>query len=140
MSSTVEHILDESFKHINEPSEYPNDTHVTVTELPNFQSDVEEGQNTDQEGELNEEEINPPRADEGKDAWLFLAGCFIFEALIWGFPFAFGVFQSYYSTHAPFDRNPKGIAVVGTCATGISEWAICLCSLECFYTSLAELA
>ncbi|PQE26869.1 MFS monocarboxylate transporter protein [Rutstroemia sp. NJR-2017a BVV2] len=81
--------------------------------------DVEEGQNTDGEGKLNEEENNAPRADGGKDAWLFLAGCFIFEALIWGFPFAFGVFQSYYSTHAPFDRNPKGIAVIGTCATGI---------------------
>lgn len=25
-----------------------------------------------------------PRADGGRDAWLFLAGCFIFEALIWG--------------------------------------------------------
>lgn len=25
-----------------------------------------------------------PRADGGKDAWLFLAACFLFEALIWG--------------------------------------------------------
>lgn len=25
-----------------------------------------------------------PRADGGKHAWLFLAGCFVFEALIWG--------------------------------------------------------
>jgi hypothetical protein len=25
-----------------------------------------------------------PRADGGRDAWLFLAGCFVFEALIWG--------------------------------------------------------
>jgi len=25
-----------------------------------------------------------PRADEGKHAWLFLAGCFVFEALVWG--------------------------------------------------------
>lgn len=25
-----------------------------------------------------------PEADRGKDAWLFLAGCFMVEALIWG--------------------------------------------------------
>jgi hypothetical protein len=25
-----------------------------------------------------------PKVDGGKDAWLFLFGCFIFEALVWG--------------------------------------------------------
>lgn len=25
-----------------------------------------------------------PRVDGGKDAWLFLAGCFLIEALTWG--------------------------------------------------------
>lgn len=25
-----------------------------------------------------------PQADRGKEAWLFLAGCFMVEALIWG--------------------------------------------------------
>lgn len=34
-----------------------------------------------------------PRADGGKGAWLFLTACFMLEALIWGFPFSFGVFQ-----------------------------------------------
>lgn len=29
-------------------------------------------------------EINLPPVDRGKHAWLFLAACFIFEALIWG--------------------------------------------------------
>ncbi|TGO65987.1 hypothetical protein BOTNAR_0071g00240 [Botryotinia narcissicola] len=62
---------------------------------------------------------NVPRADGGKDAWLFLAACFVFEALIWGFPFAFGVFQTYYSTHPPFDKHANDIAITGTCATGI---------------------
>ncbi|PVH87663.1 MFS general substrate transporter [Cadophora sp. DSE1049] len=60
-----------------------------------------------------------PRADGGRDAWLFLAACFAFEALVWGFPFSFGVFQSYYSTHAPFSNNHRGIAAVGTCSTGV---------------------
>lgn len=25
-----------------------------------------------------------PRVDRGKGAWLFLAGCFVFEAMVWG--------------------------------------------------------
>ena len=32
----------------------------------------------------SEVEISLPRADEGKDAWLFLASCFVVEALVWG--------------------------------------------------------
>ncbi|KAI9873805.1 MAG: hypothetical protein M1830_010590 [Pleopsidium flavum] len=63
-------------------------------------------------------EFSLPRADGGKDAWLFLAGCFTVEALVWGFPFAFGVFQDYYSTHEPFSAS-SNIAVIGTCAMGI---------------------
>ncbi|KAL8808532.1 MAG: hypothetical protein Q9182_000083 [Xanthomendoza sp. 2 TL-2023] len=64
-------------------------------------------------------EFTLPQADRGKDAWLFLAGCFMVEALIWGFPFSFGVFQEYYSTHEPFCSKPSGIAVIGTSSTGI---------------------
>ncbi|KAG9236766.1 MFS monocarboxylate transporter [Amylocarpus encephaloides] len=64
-------------------------------------------------------EFSLPPADSGKDAWLFLTACFILEALIWGFPFSFGVFQEYYSTHEPFSSDPSGIAVIGTTATGI---------------------
>ncbi|KAF7557281.1 hypothetical protein G7Z17_g778 [Cylindrodendrum hubeiense] len=60
-------------------------------------------------------EFSLPRVDGGKDAWLFLAACFTIEALTWGFPFAFGVFQDYYSTHEPFSGSSQ-IAVIGTCA------------------------
>ncbi|KAF2714195.1 MFS general substrate transporter [Pleomassaria siparia CBS 279.74] len=59
-----------------------------------------------------------PRADGGKDAWLFLMSCFMLEALIWGFPSTYGVFQEYYSTHEPF-AGSSNIPVVGTCAMGI---------------------
>jgi hypothetical protein len=32
-----------------------------------------------------------PRTDGGRDAWLFLVGCFVFEALVWGiFPIEIG--------------------------------------------------
>ncbi|KAJ5900082.1 hypothetical protein N7495_004826 [Penicillium taxi] len=60
-----------------------------------------------------------PPVDTGKRAWLFLAACFVIEALIWGFTFSFGIFQDYYSTNEPF-KSSGDIAVVGTCAMGIS--------------------
>ena len=34
--------------------------------------------------DLQNEHVSPPTADGGKDAWLFLAGCFCIEALTWG--------------------------------------------------------
>ncbi|KAH8879903.1 MFS general substrate transporter [Thozetella sp. PMI_491] len=63
-------------------------------------------------------EFSLPPVDGGKDAWLFLAACFMIEGLVWGFPFAFGVFQDYYSSHEPF-AGSDNIAVIGTCAMGI---------------------
>ncbi|KAK4189528.1 monocarboxylate transporter 10 [Podospora australis] len=59
-----------------------------------------------------------PPVDGGKQAWLFLAAAFMIEALVWGFPMSFGVFQNYYTTHPPF-AGSSNIAVIGTCALGI---------------------
>ncbi|EKG19881.1 Major facilitator superfamily [Macrophomina phaseolina MS6] len=64
----------------------------------------------------NESQLPP--VDGGKDAWLFLAACFLIEALVWGFAFTFGVFQEYYSRNEPF-IGEKNIAVIGTMAMGI---------------------
>ncbi|KAF2006141.1 putative MFS monocarboxylate transporter [Amniculicola lignicola CBS 123094] len=66
--------------------------------------------------QLNESSLPP--VDTGKDAWMFLAAAFVIETLVWGFPFAFGIFQSYYSTHAPF-AGSSNVAIIGTCAMGI---------------------
>jgi hypothetical protein len=63
-------------------------------------------------------EFSLPPIDGGKDAWLFLAACFTLEGTVWGFPSVFGVFQDYYSVHAPFTGSPS-IPVVGTCAMGL---------------------
>jgi hypothetical protein len=41
-------------------------------------------ENVDLEGGSQEQATKLPRADGGKDAWLFLAGCFVFEDLVWG--------------------------------------------------------
>ncbi|KAF1817075.1 putative MFS monocarboxylate transporter [Eremomyces bilateralis CBS 781.70] len=54
----------------------------------------------------------------GKDAWLFLAAAFMVESLVWGFPFSYGVFQQYYSTHEPF-AGSSNIALIGTVSSGI---------------------
>ncbi|KAJ5581169.1 hypothetical protein N7450_007470, partial [Penicillium hetheringtonii] len=64
-------------------------------------------------------EANLPPVDRGRGAWGFLAACFMIEALIWGFTFSYGIFQDYYSNHEPF-KSSGDIAVVGTCAMGVS--------------------
>lgn len=60
-------------------------------------------------------ETQLPPMDGGMNAWLFLAACFVMEALVWGFAFTFGVFQAYYSDIPQF-KDSGNIAVVGTCA------------------------
>lgn len=63
------------------------------------------------------QEFSLPRADGGMQAWLFLAGCFATEALVWGFPFSFGVFQVYYCSHEIFSQDVSLVALIGTSAT-----------------------
>ncbi|KAL9631687.1 MAG: hypothetical protein Q9204_004122 [Flavoplaca sp. TL-2023a] len=99
------------------------DSDIALTDLQG-QARVYEESNGDlrrrfRQPSVTQREFTLPPADRGKDAWLFLAGCFMVEALIWGFPFSFGVFQEYYTTHEPFSARPAGIAVIGTSSTGI---------------------
>lgn len=63
-----------------------------------------------------------PPADHGWPAWRLLLAAYIFEALLWGFPLSFGVFQDYYS-HLPQFRDDPYIAVVGTITSGMSYMA-----------------
>ncbi|KAJ9296497.1 hypothetical protein DTO271G3_5195 [Paecilomyces variotii] len=91
----------------NDPNEQSDDNERTLNDSYFQQSD-----------HTSQQQRQLPRADGGKDAWLFLAACFMIEALIWGFTFAFGIFQEYYSTHEPF-RDSGNIAAIGTCAMGI---------------------
>lgn len=60
-----------------------------------------------------------PPIDGGLAAWRLLLAAFVFEALLWGFPLSFGVFQEYYS-HLPAFKNNPYISIVGTTASGIS--------------------
>ncbi|ORY07784.1 major facilitator superfamily domain-containing protein [Clohesyomyces aquaticus] len=57
--------------------------------------------------------------DGGFAAWRLLLAAFVFEALLWGFPLSYGVFQEYYARIPAFKDNPY-ISIVGTSASGIS--------------------
>jgi hypothetical protein len=106
------------------------------TELLDF-GRSQEVQNGDVEPEPPEATSLPP-VDGGRAAWLFLAGSFCIETLIWGadryrtsnqgdgvnyapgFPFSFGVLQDYYLTHPPLSQDANGISAIGTtCSVGI---------------------
>ncbi|KAI0824623.1 MFS general substrate transporter [Trametes gibbosa] len=53
--------------------------------------------------------------DRGVRAWTFCFSAFMLEMVIWGFCFSYGIFQDYYTTHAPFDKSSGvAIAAVGT--------------------------
>lgn len=84
-----------------------------------------------------DEDLSLPPADHGTAAWLFLAGCFWLEFLVWGtivlfpgrhftdrfvegLPFSFGAFEKYYSNHVEFSSE-RGVAAIGTtCMVGFS--------------------
>ncbi|KAJ2969685.1 hypothetical protein NUW58_g9925 [Xylaria curta] len=88
---------------------------------PSGEANSDGGFNTWLPGEddfAQRQEFSLPPVDGGKDAWLFLGAVFAADALVWGFPFAFGVFQDYYNSHEPF-AGQSNIAVVGTTTLGV---------------------
>jgi hypothetical protein len=63
------------------------DTAIALADLPADQHACEAGssavsRNTSRHPD--HPEFSLPRPDGGKDAWLFLAACFVVEALVWG--------------------------------------------------------
>ncbi|CEI63221.1 unnamed protein product [Fusarium venenatum] len=58
-------------------------------------------------------------ADGGLAAWTVLISGFVFEAMFWGFPMAFGVFQSHYSQLPEFGNDKSRIATIGTLAQSL---------------------
>ncbi|KAI1826236.1 MFS general substrate transporter [Xylaria intraflava] len=78
---------------------------------------LKDAQDQDRNSSQNPE-FSLPQADGGKDAWLFLAACFVVDALVWGYTFSFGVFHDYYQQHATFSSSGN-LAIVGTSAVGI---------------------
>ncbi|KAH6884937.1 monocarboxylate transporter [Thelonectria olida] len=59
-----------------------------------------------------------PPVDRGPGAWKFLFASFLIEALLWGIPLSFGVFQDYYSRQPQF-QDSQNITIIGTLSTSI---------------------
>lgn len=57
--------------------------------------------------------------DQGRRAWTVLIAGVVFEALFWGFPMCFGVFQNYYSTIPHFEEDASRIPLIGTLAQSL---------------------
>jgi hypothetical protein len=91
-----------------EMTSYPQHTSsATATDIEYLRHDADQPANS-------EDGFSLPPTDGGKDAWLCLFACFMLEAMIWGFPSCYGVFQEYYSTNE--FAGSANIAVVGACA------------------------
>ncbi|PSN68117.1 MFS general substrate transporter [Corynespora cassiicola Philippines] len=103
------------------PNEFEMETQTPASETPNLisrqGSDIHLESNSQWHEGIEHESSLPP-VDGGKDAWLFLSAAFLLEVLVWGFPYAYGIFQDYYSTNAPF-AGSRNIAIIGTCAMGL---------------------
>lgn len=65
------------------------------------------------------EQVQLPPVDGGRDAWRVLLAAFTFEALFWGFPTSYGVFQAYYSSLPQFAADRANIPVAGTLAQSL---------------------
>lgn len=58
-----------------------------------------------------------PTQDGGNRAWLQVAGSFLVFCNLWGLPFAYGSFQTYYQLEYLPDRSASTISWVGTVST-----------------------
>jgi hypothetical protein len=68
--------------------------------------------------EHNSPDQELPPVDGGIQAWRVLLAAFMFEAILWGFPLSFGIFQEYYTSLPEFEGSPF-ITYIGSIATGI---------------------
>ncbi|KIY49211.1 MFS general substrate transporter [Fistulina hepatica ATCC 64428] len=63
-----------------------------------------------------------PPVDGGVGAWSFLTAAFFIEAIVWGFPNAFGVFLDEYLDNPVYTSQPHAaslLPLVGTLSSGI---------------------
>lgn len=63
-----------------------------------------------------------PPADQGIQAWSFLVAAFVVEAIVWSFPFAYGVFLESYLSDPVYSSQSHAITLlplIGTISSGI---------------------
>lgn len=83
-----------------------NETHI---------ADRQMGDDASQEREIPD--LAP--ADGGRAAWRVLLAAFVIEAIFWGLPDSWGIWQQYYSALPIFKHNAKQIALIGTVSQGL---------------------
>ncbi|KAI5825129.1 MFS general substrate transporter [Schizophyllum commune Tattone D] len=67
-------------------------------------------------------ESSLPPADRGLQAWFFLLAAFVVEAILWSFPFAYGVFLESYLSDPTYTLQKKAtslLPLIGTVSSGI---------------------
>ncbi|KAL8662126.1 MAG: hypothetical protein Q9202_005018 [Teloschistes flavicans] len=101
-------IQDLTALHVDAPAPKPSIDVQTLASKESFPYDLRSIEENHHPISSNFDEASLPPQDGGKDAWFFLAACFVVEALVW----------DYYSNHDPF-KGSGNIAVIGTCAMGI---------------------
>ncbi|KAK0245399.1 MFS general substrate transporter [Armillaria nabsnona] len=80
------------------------------------------GANDTDEVPLNASSLPP--MDRGFHAWAFLVSAWFLEFLVWSYPFSYGVFLNYYTSHEPFQNTPSSLlALVGSLSTGLMYFA-----------------
>ncbi|KAL4250660.1 Proton-linked Monocarboxylate Transporter [Abortiporus biennis] len=102
-----------------------DDSHVNNTlDTYTASARVEEASlsNVESESTTRRNESSLAPVDSGFGAWSFLAAAFLVEAVVWGFPNAFGVFLDAYLRDASLTSQPRAsslLPLVGPLSTGI---------------------
>ncbi|KAK7467602.1 hypothetical protein VKT23_004655 [Stygiomarasmius scandens] len=63
--------------------------------------------------------ISLPPMDGGFHAYAYLASAFFVELIVWAFPFSYGVYLNYYTTHVFPNVSTNTLALVGSISTGL---------------------
>lgn len=75
-----------------------------------------------------------PAIDTSLQAWLFVLGALVLEFLVWGYGYAFGILQEYYTSdpHSPFlGSSTLAVSSIGTVGIGLQYMLGIFC--ETFY-------
>ncbi|SJK97120.1 related to monocarboxylate transporter [Armillaria ostoyae] len=60
-----------------------------------------------------------PPMDHGFDAWAYMISAWLVELLVWSYPFSYGVFLNYYTSHEFKDSPSTLLVLVGSLSTGL---------------------
>lgn len=96
--------------------------HLSRTSLSSGASDLSRLLSEDDDDNSSSSSLSEPKlppVDRGRGAWTCLIGCWLVEAVVWGFPLAFGIWESHYSEH-PLFHDSLNIPTIGTLATGVT--------------------